>query len=574
MRAVIAPLGPEERISNLARLRDETFDVVVVGGGVVGAGAAVDAASRGLTVALIDAGDWANGTSSRSSKLVHGGLRYLEHGDVALVREALRERSVLASHLAPHLVQPVPFLLPLRRRYWERIYIGAGLLIYDLMCGSRAWPRHRHLGRRRTMQKAPGLRADGLVGSLEFHDGQVDDARLTLALVRTAAVHGAVAVSYLAATRLVTDSEGRVGGVDALDRETGERVRVAGRTVIVATGVRAPELCATAGLDVGFGIRASKGVHLVVEGDRIDLHTALIVRTERSVLFVLPWGDRWLIGTTDTDYADNAEPVATEADISYLLDRVNPILQTPIRRADVVSTYAGLRPLIAARAADTASLSREHVVTRPAPGLAVIAGGKLTTYRVMARDAVDAAVRDLGATVPPSMTASLPLAGADGYAALVRRAGHLATRSGLAVSQVERLLHRYGATAIEVLDLVGDDPRLARPVPGSEPYLAAEMIYAVRAEGARHLDDVLVRRTRLSIEDARRALACAPAVADLIGPLLGWDEPTRAAEIRAFHQHVVAPDRADDVPREADRVGAAAEFASTSADCGDGPRSR
>jgi glycerol-3-phosphate dehydrogenase len=520
------------------------LDVLVVGGGVVGAGAALDAASRGLTTAIVDARDWASGTSSRSSKLIHGGLRYLEMLDFGLVREALRERALLIGHLAPHLVRPVPFLYPLAHRGWERPYVGAGVLLYDTMGSltgpSRGLPMHRHLSKRAALLEAPCLRPDALTGAIRYWDAQVDDARHTLTVVRTAVAYGALAANRTRVTRYVRDGD-RVVGADLVDMETGDAFTVRARQVVNATGVWTDEVQRLAATRTDLRVRASKGVHLVVPRERLDLLSGLILRTESSVLFIIPWGRFWIIGTTDTDWhLDLAHPAASAHDIDYLLTQVNSVVRTPLSRDDVVGVYAGLRPLLSGTAESTAKLSREHVVGRPAPGLVVIAGGKYTTYRLMAKDAVDQAVLGLGRDVPPSCTEDVPLLGAHGWAAVQNRRDQYAHQYGLNVNQIDRLLHRYGNLIEEVLAPLAGDPGLAAALPGTPDYLRAEALYAATSEGALHLEDVLTRRTRVSIETWDRGAAAAPVVAELVGPILGWDRQRQEAEVEKYQARVAA----------------------------------
>jgi glycerol-3-phosphate dehydrogenase len=548
---VSARLGPPERQAALARMAAEVFDVVVVGGGVTGAGTALDAATRGLSVALVEATDFAAGTSSRSSKLIHGGLRYLEQLNFTLVREALKERGLLLTRLAPHLVRPVSFLYPLRHRYWERFYVGAGVLLYDTMGGAKALPRHRHLSRPAALRLAPGLRPDALVGAVRYYDGQVDDARHTLITARTAARYGAVLATSVRATGFLRDGE-LVTGVRVRDLESGGDLEVRGRQVVSATGVWTDELTAQVG-GGEYRVRMSKGIHFTVPADRIRSGTGLILRTEKSVLFVIPWGRHWIVGTTDTDWElDRAEPAATQADVDYLLDHVNRVLADPLGPGDVESVYVGLRPLLAAGSASTAQLSREHAVFRPAPGLVAVAGGKYTTYRVMAKDAVDEVAKGLqtetGQPVPASVTAETPLLGADGYQAAWNRRARTAADTGLDVAQVERLLHRHGSAVDEVLSLVAERPELAEPLSGAEEYLAAEAVYAASHEGALHLDDVLVRRTRIAIEAADRGLAAANPVSRHLAAVLGWTEDQRLREVETYRSRVQAECAAETQP--------------------------
>jgi glycerol-3-phosphate dehydrogenase len=548
---VSARLGPPERQAALGRMAAEVFDVVVVGGGVTGAGTALDAATRGLSVALVEATDFAAGTSSRSSKLIHGGLRYLEQRNFALVREALKERGLLLTRLAPHLVRPVSFLYPLQHRYWERFYVGAGVLLYDTMGGARALPRHRQLSRRAALRLAPALRPDALVGAVRYYDGQVDDARHTLVTARTAARYGALLVTSARATGFLRDGD-RVTGICVRDLESGSDLEVRGRQVVSATGVWTDELAAQVG-GGQYRVRMSKGIHFTVPADRIRSGTGLILRTEKSVLFVIPWGRHWIVGTTDTDWdLDRAEPAATQADVDYLLEHVNRVLADPLGPDDVESVYVGLRPLLAAASTSTAQLSREHAVFRPAPGLVAVAGGKYTTYRVMAKDTVDEAAKGLqaetGQPVPASVTAETPLLGADGYRAAWNRRTRVAARSGLDLAQVEHLLHRHGSAIDEVLSLAAERPALAEPLPGAEEYLAAEAVYAASHEGALHLDDVLVRRTRIAMEAPDRGLAAADPVSRHLAAVLGWTEDQRLREVETYRSRVQAERAAETQP--------------------------
>lgn len=533
-------LDPTYRAAAIAALGTEEIDVLVIGGGVTGAGAALDAAARGLSVTLVEARDFAAGTSSRSSKLIHGGLRYLEQLDFALVREALKERGLLLNTLAPHLVRPVPFLFPLQHRVWERAYIGAGVALYDTLGGARAVPMHKHLTRTGALELAPALREDAMTGAIRYYDAQVDDARHTMMIARTAAEHGATVLTRTAVVGLERDGD-RVVGARVLDRETGRVHSVRARTVISATGVWTDDMIKMTGVDFPFHVRMSKGVHILVPRDRLDLHTGLIMRTEKSVLFVIPWAEHWIIGTTDTEWSlDKNHPTATAADVQYILDHVNAVLREPLTRADIVGTYAGLRPLMTGASKETAKLSREHAVAEPAPGLFVIAGGKYTTYRVMAADVVDAVATRLGGAIPVSRTAELPIVGAAGYRELLADVPALAAEVRLPADVVEHLLGRYGSLVTDLFALIDADPTLRAPLPGAPDHLAAEIVYAVTHEGALHLDDLLTRRTRLSIELPDRGLAAAPDIARLAAPHLGWTPETTNTEINRYYDRVHA----------------------------------
>jgi len=566
-------LSPARRAADLARLPDLRFDVLVIGGGVTGVGAALDAASRGLSVALLEARDLASGTSSRSSKLIHGGLRYLEQFEFGLVHEALRERGLLVGRLAPHLVRPVPILVPLTaspgplapvERVWHRAYYGAGVALYDAFAGimgeaARGMPAHRHLTRTAARRLFPSLREDVLTGAIEYYDGQVDDARYVATLARTAASLGATILPGVRVVGLRRDAR-EVTGVRARDEESGVEFEVSARTVVAATGVWSDDISAL--LEDGeprLRVRASKGVHLVLPRSAITGDAGLILRTPSSVLFVLPWGGHWIVGTTDTDWAlDRDHPAASARDIEYLLDQVNQWLDRPVSTSDIEGVYAGLRPLLAGEARPgrsphsmdehTSKLSREHAVVEPMLGLMLVAGGKYTTYRVMAADVIDRAARRLGPDVPPSHTDQLPLLGADGYRPLWSVRADVARRHGLPTGVLEHLLERYGSLSLEVLALVAADPTLGRPVDGAPEYLAAEIVYATSHEGALHLEDVLIRRTRISIETSHRGVESAPHAARLMGAVLGWDEARRDLEVEHYNASVAAERQSQRMP--------------------------
>jgi glycerol-3-phosphate dehydrogenase len=540
-------LAPDQRRAALARLSDEAFDVVVIGGGATGTGCALDAATRGLDVALVEARDFASGTSSRSSKLVHGGLRYLEQRNFGLVREALKERGLLLNVLAPHLVTPVPFLLPLTE-WWQRFYIGAGLLLYDSLGGHEGLPRHRHLTKRQAFKIAPALRHDALVGAIQYYDGKVDDARHTMTVARTAALFGAAVATNTRVVGFLRAGE-RVTGVRVRDELSGNETDVRARMVVNATGVWTDDVQALVGERGKFKVRASKGIHLVVPRDRLQLDTGLILRTEKSVLFVIPWGRHWIIGTTDTDWElDKAHPAASAADIDYVLEHVNAVLEQPLTHADVEGVYAGLRPLLTGESESTSKLSREHTVAVPVPGMVAVAGGKYTTYRVMAKDAIDVVVRNLDRTVPESATHVTPLLGASGFQALWNRREYVARNSGVHVAWIEHLLRRYGTRIDDLLSLIAERPELGKPLQGAEDYLAVEVIYACSHEGALHLDDVLARRTRISITTWDRGVEASEHAAPLMAEVLGWDEATTAAEVEIYRARVAAERRSQEQP--------------------------
>jgi glycerol-3-phosphate dehydrogenase len=537
-------LGPEERAAAIAALKEKELDILVVGGGIVGTGSALDAVTRGLSVGMVEARDWASGTSSRSSKLVHGGIRYLEQLDFRLVREALKERGLLLQRIAPHLVKPVRFLYPLNKRFFERIYIGAGMLLYDILSytGGRppGVPHHRHLTRSQVMRAAPSLAHDAMIGGITYYDAQVDDARYVASLARTASFYGAHVASRVRVEGFLKVGE-RVIGVKVHDLETGERFEIKAKQVVNATGVWTDDTQAMVGERGQFKVRASKGVHLVVPRDRFQSNVGLILRTEKSVLFVIPWGRHWLVGTTDTDWhLDKAHPAATAADIDYILEHVNKVLAVPLTREDVEGVYAGLRPLLAGESEQTSKLSREHLVAHSVPGLVVIAGGKWTTYRIMAKDAIDAAVSALDANVPKSVTQDIGLLGAEGYQAAWNKRAKIARAFGVHKVRIEHLLNRYGVLTDELLDIIRETPSLGNPLPGADDYLEAEVVYAATHESALHLEDVLARRTRISIEAWDRGISAAPVAAKLMGGVLGWDEERIDREVNNYLKRVTA----------------------------------
>lgn len=539
-------LGASEREAAIDTLRnpEHELDILVIGGGITGTGAALDAVTRGLSTGLVESRDWGFGTSSRSSKLIHGGIRYLEQMNFALVREALIERGLLLQRLAPHLVRPVRFLYPVTKPVIERAYVGAGMLLYDLFARTGGMkpgvPGHRHVSRKRLVREAPGLRPHAFRGGLSYSDAQVDDARYVATLARTAASYGAHVASRVRVEGFLKVGE-RVVGVTARDLMTDETFEIRAKQVVNATGVWTNDLQALVGERATFSVRASKGIHLIVPRDRFRSKYGLLLRTEKSVLFVIPWGRHWLIGTTDTDWQlDKAHPAATAADIDYLLKHVNKVLKTPLSRDDVEGVYAGLRPLLAGESDETSKLSREHLVAQPVPGLVMVAGGKFTTYRVMAKDAIDAAADALDGRVPASVTEDVPLLGAEGYKAAWNRRSRVARAFGVHPTRIEHLLHRYGTLTNELLDLIREQPELAEPLPGADDYLGVEVVYAASHEGALHLDDVLARRTRISIEAWDRGVSAAPVAAKLMAGALGWSKQRTKTEVDRYLARVEA----------------------------------
>ena len=532
----LSQLGPDQRETAISQLGTEQFDILVIGGGVNGVGAALDAAARGLKVALIEAQDIAAGTSSRSSKLIHGGLRYLEQYDFKLVREALHERELMVSTLCPHLVKPVGFLFPLTEKLKERTYVGAGLALYDALRGfQRALPWHKHLSQKQINEIAPSLRHDLVTGAIKYFDAQVDDARHTMAVARTAARHGAIIATRVSAESLIREGK-RVVGVNALDLESGKKIKIKAGATVMCAGVWSDQLHEKFELTPGYNVTMSKGAHIVVPGSAIKSDAGIIVKTPVSVLFLIPWADKWIVGTTDTPYeGDRAEPFATKEDVQYILDQANRVLKPKLKAEEIIGVYAGLRPLVAnKKSATTTKLSREHTVDRPVAGFVSIAGGKYTTYRVMAKDVIDRAVIELRRLTKESVTEKLPLVGADGYFALEQQKDRIAQESGLDVATVTHLLNRHGSLISEILEIIEDQPKLAAKLDSDLPYIKAEIIYAASHEGARSVDDVISRRTRLSFEATNHGLYLAEEVAALIAPVLGWSAKERKESIADY----------------------------------------
>ncbi|RUP80704.1 MULTISPECIES: glycerol-3-phosphate dehydrogenase/oxidase [unclassified Kocuria] len=541
----LTSLNAQQRSDDLRDMAEHPVDVLVIGGGITGAGIALDAATRGLSTAIIDAQDWAQGTSSRSSKLVHGGLRYLQQLNFALVAEALKERDLLMHRIAPHLVKPIQFMYPLVHKGWERPFVATGIGMYDALAhvGAKgeSMPLQRHLSAQGVRRTFPSLKDDAAVGAIVYWDGRVDDARLTLDLVRTAQRYGALAANRAAARKLVRDETGRVVGALVEDITTGETREVRAKAVISAAGVWTEPVQDLAESKTGLKVLASKGIHIVVPKERLSGTTGLILQTEKSVLFIIPWDDYWVIGTTDTPYErDLVTPTANAADVEYVLEHANAVLRDPLTVDDVIGTWAGLRPLVqpGTKGEETPStkISREHSVVESAPGLFAIAGGKLTTYRVMAKDAVDAALGKKAAKRLPSITDEVALLGAQGWSGLMNQAEHLSRRTGVDQVVIERLLNRYGDETLEMLDAVAEHPELGEPVEGAPRYLAVEIHRAATHEGALDLEDVICRRTHLNYDQRDGGLGAAPAIARIMGEVLGWDEAEQARQVELYTQ--------------------------------------
>jgi glycerol-3-phosphate dehydrogenase len=544
------PAGrPFDRDRAWEQLGAETFDVLVVGGGVTGAGVALDAASRGLRTALVERADFAHGTSSKSSKMIHGGIRYLQQKEVRLVYENLAERQRLLDN-APHLVSPLPFLIPLFGRdgavakglTWS---YSSALWGYDLTGGIRIGARHRRLSKEEALGHLPGLRADRLVAGFLYFDARADDARLTLTLVRSAVEdHGAVAANYAEVAAFLTDGRGRVHGARIRPTGPGPRAEVEVRAAVAvnATGVWADEVGRLAGGGAGPGLRPAKGIHVTVPRDRFpaDIAAVIPVRQDRRSIFVVPWPETDLVylGTTDTAYEGPLDdPPCTPEDVAYVLGAANGVSSAGLTPADVTGVWAGLRPLLAPPpgrrlSARTADLSRRHTVSVSPAGMVSVTGGKLTTYRKMAEQTVDAAVAQLGgpAARRRSVTARLPLHGAPG----ARPGRDRLADAELAGPLRAHLVGRYGTEVPDVLALADGRPELLQPVVEGLPYLGVEVVWAARREMAQSVDDVLSRRTRARLQRAEASSKAAPAVARLLADELGWDAAQADASAAAY----------------------------------------
>ena len=531
---MIGNVALEARERALASLGGTAFDVLVIGGGIVGCGALLDATSRGLHAALVERDDLAVGTSSRSSRLVHGGLRYLEQYRFGLVREALAERARLLK-LAPHLVRIEPFLFPLiGRRVVTRGFYESGLTLYDVLGARRDGGRHHHRSVGATLAHAPALRRKGLRGGLVFHDAVHDDARYVLSVARTAELAGAV-VATRAAVESLVEKDGRVTGAQVRDRLGGGLVEVRARVVIDATGAWAadPESPLSGG---STSILPSRGSHIVVRRERIPSDVGLTIRVPGKVVFLVPWPRHWLIGTTDSAYAGPIDrPHSDRDEVAELIGAVNRAMDVDLRPDDLVGTYAGVRPLVAPSTGSTVAASREHRVVSEDNGLVRVSGGKFTTYRVMARDAVDAALQGLGEEprARPSTTGGLHLVGAAEPPELDTIARAIASEHGLTPEVADRLVRRHGRHAAEIATLGARENLLETLGPGVD-HIGAEVVWAARHEHALSLDDVLSRRMRLAQELPDRGAAVAVRVANLMGDELGWDPPTRVDNIAAY----------------------------------------
>ena len=553
------PLTSFDRGVALERLRTEEFDVLVIGGGITGAGVALDAAARGLRTALVERSDFASGTSSKSSKLVHGGLRYLQQREFGLVHENLAERHRLLRN-APHLVEPLTFVIPL---FGKGGVVDKGIVktysvalwLYDLAGGWKIGKRHGKVTAEEIYAHFPTLRRGRVVAGFLYYDARTDDARLTLTIVRTAVLeHGAVAANYAPVTALTKDSSGRISGArisPVAEPRTGipdssgvggDAIDIRAKVVVNATGVWADEVRSLEGGPARHDLRPAKGVHLSVPRSKLPCDVAAIIPVPRDkrAIFVIPWGNHTYLGTTDTDFQGSLdEPDVAGVDVAYVLGAINAVVTDPLSPSDVTGTWAGLRPLLAAKPGHhnapserTADLSRRHRVVTSEDGLVTITGGKLTTYRKMAEDTLDAVGDVLGHKLGPGRTRRLKLRGADGAAALGRPGA--ARGFGVDEALLAELAGRYGGEALAVLGLIEQEPELAEPLVPGLPYVAAEAVYGVRYEMAQCLEDVLARRTRALLLDASAGRDAAAAVAQLVATELGWDDARIADEVASL----------------------------------------
>jgi len=496
----------------------QAWDIIVVGGGATGVGVAIDAASRGYEVLLLEQSDFGKGTSSRSTKLAHGGVRYLEQGNIGLVMEALKERGLLLQN-APHLVRDLAFVVP-NYDWWEAPFYGIGLKLYQLLAGKYGFGKSRILSREETLEHLPTLKTDGLRGGAVYYDGQFDDARLLIHMVATAFEQGATLFNYVAVTGLTKDAQGFVDGVTARDAESGRELRASAKVVINATGAFTDSLRQKAEPAAEPMIVPSQGIHLVFDSSFLQANSAILVphTSDGRVLFAIPWHGHTLVGTTDTPVeAATLEPVALEQEIEFVLATAGQYMAKAPTRADVLSVFAGIRPLVRAPGAtNTAALARDHVIHIDRSGLLTICGGKWTTYRRMAEDCVDQAATLAQLPEKPCQTQHLRV---HGYH---ERATELGTLAG------------YGSDALDIKALIAANPGLEGLLHPALPYVKAEVVWAARHEMARTVEDVLARRTRALFLNARAAIAMAPVVADLLGAELGWDQAGRTGQIAAF----------------------------------------
>src|SRR6266446_6434516 len=541
-------LSAAARTAYVERLDQERFDVLVIGGGITGAGVALDAAARGYRVALVEKVDFASGTSSKSTKLAHGGIRYLPQFDLAMVHEALVERGLMVRH-APFLVRPQPFVLPVYEHMrWPSglpvrpptdfglgFVLDIGLWMYDLMAGRLNIGRHKSISAKETLQLAPKLRSAGLKKAFLYYDAQTNDAQLTVTVLRTAAQFGAVVTNYTQVTGF-TRAQGKLNGAMVRDVLTNQELTVSARHIVNAAGVFAEQVAALTGDESKATIEPSKGIHLVVARERMQISTSAVVLPETEdgrILYVIPWGSRAVIGTTDTGTGDLDDPQASPEDIAYLLKHVNDYLEVNLTEDDILSVYAGYRPLVKSRGARAADLSRTHAVLQENSGMITIVGGKLTTYRRMAQDTVDVLAKRDGMPISHP-TRNLLLTGAIGWRNAKQEIEARSHQLGLAPEVVEHLEFNFGSHARGVLDLIEKDESLRERLVPELPYLYAEVVYACRAEMAMTLEDALARRTRIILEDGARGVGVAPEVAALMARELDWSGDQTNAQVERY----------------------------------------
>ena len=500
--------------------RSDPWDMLIVGGGATGIGIALDAAARGYDVLLLDQSDFGKGTSSRSTKLVHGGVRYLEQGNISLVMEALRERGIMRQN-APHLVRDLAFVIP-NYSWWEAPFYGIGLKIYSLLAGRYSFGPSQILSRAQTLARLPTIKTAQLRGGVIYYDGLFDDSRLLIHLAKTAAEQGAALLNYVQVTALTKGPDGILDGVIASDVETGQELRLPAKVVINATGPFCDSLRCMADPDAPSMTALSQGIHLVFDGSFLKGTTALMVphTTDGRVMFAIPWHGHTLVGTTDTPIAGpSLEPVPMEEEIEFILDTAARYLDKPPARSDILSAFAGLRPLVrAGDARNTAALSRDHSIHTDRSGLVTITGGKWTTYRHMAEDCVNQAARLAHLPAKPCTTTHLNVHGFDANA---DRFGHLSV---------------YGSDAPAIQAMIQADPELGEPLDSALPYVGAEAVWAARCEMARNVEDVLARRTRALFLNAKAAVRMAPQVAQLLARELGYREQWQTGQIESFRE--------------------------------------
>ena len=503
-----------------AKMREKIWDIIIIGGGATGVGCAVDAASRGFSALLLEQNDFGKGTSSRSTKLVHGGVRYLAQGNLSLVREALQERGILLKN-APHLVKKLPLIVPCYS-LWDKFFYGTGLKIYNLLSGKYGFGKSRILSKLATLEKLPNIKNENLRGGILYFDGQFDDTRLLINLVKTAAEQGAAVLNYARVFQITKNSRNKVNGVNFQDTETGEMFEAKAKVVINATGAFADSIRRLSDENAKKIIARSQGIHLVFAKEFLPTETALMIpkTTDGRVLFAIPWHDKTLIGTTDTPIKiAELEPQAFETEIEFILETAKNYLAKSPTRADILSVFVGIRPLVkSGNAKNTAKLSRDHTIEIDESNLLTITGGKWTTYRRMAEDAINQAVKIADLPSKPSTTKDLKI---HGFCENAEKFGDLAI---------------YGADAEKIREIINENPQLAEKLHKDLPYCAAEIVWAIRNEMANTLEDILARRTRALFLDAKAAIEIAPKVAQIMADELRKDKVWIDEQISAFSQ--------------------------------------